>query len=248
MADLVRHGVQVKRVGVNMIDVHPEIRARLRAGFADLRLQGRVRVSSGARTYDQQRGLYALYRAGKGNLAADPARRWGNGRVGSAHQVQPAGGYSVAGLDNSDPWAYAVDVGFYGTVNTAALATVLGEHGLYPNVKGEWWHFVPRPNHRIYAICGRGSTGQAVKEVQQILRGADYDVTVDGLYGPGTQAAVEQFQTDHGLTVHGDWDTRTADKAKTAAKRRPAHTLNVTAEQQAVAHLKHAIRLIKADG
>ena len=52
----------------------------------------------------------------------------------------------------------------------------------------------------------RGSKGDSVKELQQALVNAGYDIGssgVDGSYGPATQAAVTQYQKDHGLTVDG---------------------------------------------
>ena len=44
----------------------------------------------------------------------------------------------------------------------------------------------------------RGSTGAAVKELQRIL-----DITVDGVFGSGTESAVKAFQRREDLTVDG---------------------------------------------
>ena len=49
-----------------------------------------------------------------------------------------------------------------------------------------------------------GSTGDSVKAVQQLL--ADkfgYGIAVDGLFGPNTNQAVQDFQTTFGLQVDG---------------------------------------------
>jgi Putative peptidoglycan binding domain len=48
-----------------------------------------------------------------------------------------------------------------------------------------------------------GATGAQVKTLQQALTALGYPVTVDGDYGPATQAAVVKFQTAKGLTPDG---------------------------------------------
>jgi peptidoglycan hydrolase-like protein with peptidoglycan-binding domain len=49
-----------------------------------------------------------------------------------------------------------------------------------------------------------GSSGEAVKLAQQLLTDYGYDPgSVDSAFGPKTEKAVKQFQTDFGLTVDG---------------------------------------------
>lgn len=49
-----------------------------------------------------------------------------------------------------------------------------------------------------------GSHGDAVKLLQQTLSDFGYDAgPVDGAFGPKTEKAVKEFQTDFGLTVDG---------------------------------------------
>ena len=49
-----------------------------------------------------------------------------------------------------------------------------------------------------------GSSGQAVRELQQALKGLGYDPgAVDGHFGPRTESAVKAFQKAQGLTVDG---------------------------------------------
>jgi peptidoglycan hydrolase-like protein with peptidoglycan-binding domain len=50
----------------------------------------------------------------------------------------------------------------------------------------------------------RGSTGPAVTLLQQLLTDYGYDPgVIDGDFGPNTENAVRSFQTDYGLTVDG---------------------------------------------
>ena len=50
----------------------------------------------------------------------------------------------------------------------------------------------------------QGSTGQAVRAVQALLNGKfGYSLSVDGIFGPDTNAAVKDYQSDHGLTSDG---------------------------------------------
>jgi len=52
-------------------------------------------------------------------------------------------------------------------------------------------------------LPARGSSGEDVRQLQQMLASEGYKVTVDGKFGPQTGAPVRQFQKDHGLTVDG---------------------------------------------
>ena len=56
-----------------------------------------------------------------------------------------------------------------------------------------------------------GSSGAAVKELQQKLRQLGYNLTADGQFGANTAAAVRQFQADYGLTVNGVANDRTLE-------------------------------------
>ena len=64
------------------------------------------------------------------------------------------------------------------------------------------------------AVTGlaRGDRGDSVKSVQQALvnQGIDVSGGVDGIFGPGTEAAVKSFQGSHGLPQSGKVDDATA--------------------------------------
>lgn len=56
---------------------------------------------------------------------------------------------------------------------------------------------------RFRKILQRGSRGELVRDLQQVLADQGYSVSVDGDFGPGTETAVRRFQADHNLTVDG---------------------------------------------
>ncbi len=49
----------------------------------------------------------------------------------------------------------------------------------------------------------RGSKGDAVKGLQNALKVRSYEVEVDGIFGPATEDAVKQFQSDADLAADG---------------------------------------------
>lgn len=53
------------------------------------------------------------------------------------------------------------------------------------------------------AVSVRGDNGPHVAFLQQALRGFGYEVGVDGRFGPGTEAAVKDFQARNGLKPDG---------------------------------------------
>ncbi len=70
----------------------------------------------------------------------------------------------------------------------------------------------------------RGSTGEAVKALQKAIG----KLTVDGSYGPGTEARVKEYQKSKGLAVTGVTDAKVwnALMGKTAAPPPPTTTTN----------------------
>jgi hypothetical protein len=57
----------------------------------------------------------------------------------------------------------------------------------------------------------QGSQGESVKYLQERLNKNGFHLKADGDFGPGTDAAVEQFQASHGLTADGVVGARTWD-------------------------------------
>jgi hypothetical protein len=171
-------------------------------------MRDHVRIESGARSVDEQRRLYARWRNGQGNLAADPDRRIAPGFVGSYHMIQPA-----------DGWAWAADMTRSGPVSWSQVHEVLGGWGLLRVVPGEPWHIqhgrhtgffagpmppesVWKPEsapYRLLKVRRPRIRGPYVKYVQERV-----GAVVDGIYGPATAEAVADWQANHGgLTADG---------------------------------------------
>lgn len=60
-------------------------------------------------------------------------------------------------------------------------------------------------------VLRNGSSGSAVRTLQYTLRASGRSVTVDGLFGSGTESAVRSYQSAHGLLVDGVVGTNTWD-------------------------------------
>ena len=50
-------------------------------------------------------------------------------------------------------------------------------------------------------VLARGSQGDAVVQLQNLLRDENFAVAVDGDFGPGTEVAATRFQSENGLTA-----------------------------------------------
>lgn len=52
-------------------------------------------------------------------------------------------------------------------------------------------------------VLRRGSFGDAVRELQELLATKGFDISIDGDFGPATELAVTMFQRNNGLVVDG---------------------------------------------
>lgn len=53
------------------------------------------------------------------------------------------------------------------------------------------------------SLITNGSTGYAVEAIQRDLKRRGFDIAIDGIFGPATEAAVRRFQREHGLVIDG---------------------------------------------
>lgn len=54
-----------------------------------------------------------------------------------------------------------------------------------------------------WPLVQEGSTGEDVRSIQYLVTDQGHPTAVDGVFGPATQAAVEAFQSSHGLAADG---------------------------------------------
>ena len=67
-------------------------------------------------------------------------------------------------------------------------------------------HAAAAPGDSVLHLLDRGP---AVRKLQELLRAAGNSIEPDGVFGQQTEAAVRQFQSDHGLAADGVVGSRT---------------------------------------
>jgi len=218
---------------VRLTELHPKFIERLEHLLLhDSRVKGRAKIVSGCRTYQQQFELYRRYRAGTGNLAANPDRRFGpnNKFRGSWH------------LEQEDGYAYAVDIRLSG-LSWKDFHAIAKEYGILKTVPSENWHMQPygylngkwqwfpapamkgkedktltkAPPPKPHPILAKTmptvrmrSRGAHVKVMQKKLTDLGFRVSkhpkksgIDGVAGRMTIAALKRFQKSRKLKADG---------------------------------------------
>jgi peptidoglycan hydrolase-like protein with peptidoglycan-binding domain len=62
----------------------------------------------------------------------------------------------------------------------------------------------PQTWPKLIILAQEGSHGQQVRAIQRLLKDKfGYNLNIDGIFGPITEDAVRDYQSDHGLTVDG---------------------------------------------
>jgi len=217
--------------------LHPQMVSRLEHFFQDGRIKNRVKVVSACRSLADQQRLYDKYRAGTGNLAANPERTLPGGWKGSWHMQQ------------DDGWCHAVDFRIVDNdITTREVNQIATAYGMQPTVRSEWWHHQWRNHEGIFEAPAleytrseqvndpvmdwpgvvkavrafrvavglwpirRGSHGNVVMFVQQRLADLGFRTRrVDGKFGWRTLRVVRRFQKSKGLAADGVVGRRTFD-------------------------------------
>jgi peptidoglycan hydrolase-like protein with peptidoglycan-binding domain len=60
-----------------------------------------------------------------------------------------------------------------------------------------------------WPVVQNGSQGHPIRALQFLLRAHGHNLTVDGMFGPATEAAVKAFQTSKGMTADGIMSAQT---------------------------------------
>ena len=128
--------IPTKSKSVRLDLLHPKMVSRLEHFFADGRIAGKVTVSSGCRSYATQMGYYQKYLSGRGNLAANPDRRFGPKGFdglgiwrGSWHMQQ------------FDGYCHAVDLHVIKGIAKPDVNRIATSFGIVPTIQAkEWWH------------------------------------------------------------------------------------------------------------
>lgn len=60
-----------------------------------------------------------------------------------------------------------------------------------------------------WPVVQNGSQGHPIRTLQLLLRAHGHNLTVDGMFGPATEAAVKAFQTSKGMTTDGIMSAQT---------------------------------------
>ena len=188
-------------------------------------------VNSAYRTIAQQVILYNHFRAGRCGIqaAAWPGRS--NHQSGLAIDIQNADGWRPYLQRYGWRWAGAGDYPHFDYVRggvrdirgTAVIAfqRLWNHHNLNDPID-EDGIYGPSSHSRLinspiegFGLTPIGGGGRVLRLSQPLMHGADVrviqtalvkagiEVTVDGVYGPGTEAAVKQYQTKANLTVDG---------------------------------------------
>lgn len=126
-------------IEANLRGVHPILAFRIRRLLSEPSLS-RYSIYPAVRDRAKQEALYAKYKAGRGNLAANPNRTLRTGPAfpydwtpkGSWHMVQ-GDGYGHA-VDLKRPWNRSR------AQARAEVHPYLERHGLRATVRSEWWH------------------------------------------------------------------------------------------------------------
>jgi len=123
----------------NLAGVHPILEFRIRGLLSEPALK-RYGTYPAVRLYSKQKALYDRYKAGRGNLAANPDRILRTGKS-FPYAWKPRGSWH---MEQADGYGHAVDlkrpVGVTRAMADRAVKPYLAKWGLKQTVSSEWWH------------------------------------------------------------------------------------------------------------
>ena len=123
----------------NLAGVHPILELRIRGLLSEPALR-RYGTYPAVRLYSKQKALYDRYKAGRGNLAANPDRILRTGK-NFPYAWKPRGSWH---MEQADGYGHAVDlkrpVGVTRAMADRAVKPYLAKWGLKQTVRSEWWH------------------------------------------------------------------------------------------------------------
>lgn len=216
--------------------LHPTIRfeghyfdRRLKDGArAQARAQGLASPNAGAvKNPRSQKDRYALLVRAKAinEAAAIESTSWGVGQVMGSH-------WRMLGYESAAAFAEHMQAGFAGQVE--AMVRFIVANKLDKALRARDWQAFARGYNgagfaknkydvklaRAYAIHTRanvgtgilkqGAFGTAVRDLQEKLGKAGYDIVIDGVFGRQTANALKAFQKRHSLVIDGVYGPATA--------------------------------------
>lgn len=138
-----------------------------------------------------------------------------NAKIGGAknslHTFGQAADIVISGVDALKVALYADSIGCHGVIYYPVKKfTHIDTRGGFYHAICIGGNYFPEPG----ATMKKGSSGDAVKWIQHMLRFAGYKLSVEGKFGSGTVAAVKAFQQAHGLDADGVFGAKTKKKLK----------------------------------
>ena len=175
----------------NLRGVHPTLEFRVRGLLSEPALK-RYGTYPAVRLYSKQKALYDKYKAGQGNLAANPDRILRTG-ANFPYTWKPRGSWH---MEQADGYGHAVDLrrpaGVTRAMADKAVKPYLAKWGLKQTVRSEWWH--------VQALTSSGWIDGPLPESTGMF--LTYDTSKDeyrvGIPGEGT-AVIES--PNHGREV-----------------------------------------------
>lgn len=206
---VIQEGLPTNGDHVNVKDLHPEFKARLKMLF-NLWNGDPIQIRSGARSYAHQKALYDAYvaRGRTHPVVANPDVGYG-----SKHQVRPVS-YVHGNLEPMQA-AYAVDLmwttGYPTPEEQKRLAKVAATVGLLANVASEWWHFIAAYDWTIPVEADpvtREEYDELVAEVRRIDRVNRESRAKQAKHIHGLQTRVTELETVLDLSNSVDQSAR----------------------------------------